>query len=59
MWFVAYGKEVRKVIKAGRFIIHHPHEGKVWITDSLTGEGGAFEVVELEMMLDTFWRENF
>lgn len=46
----------------GKFRIsvsHHFLDDKVWIRDMETGEGGAFDVAELEEKIREFFGENF
>lgn len=46
------------MIKIGKLVLHHPHEGKIWINDTATGEGAEFEVSELRVLLEAFWKER-
>lgn len=47
------------MIRVGRFVLHHPNQGKIWISDAESGEGGAFDVHELALLLEEFYKENF
>lgn len=48
-------------IKIGKFVLHHPTEGKIWINrqDAGTADGGQFDANELEMLLEDFYARRF
>ena len=47
------------MIRIGEFVLHHPTQGKIWIGNAVTGEGGAFDAHELALLLAEFWKERF
>jgi len=46
-------------IKVGSYIIHAPREGKVWIVNTETGDGGSFPVEKFEAVVNKFFGEEF
>jgi hypothetical protein len=45
-------------IRVGNYIIHHPSKGKVWI-QAMDGEGGQFDVEQVEEALNLMWAKYF
>ena len=46
-------------IKVGNFILTHPENGKLWIRDVRSGEGGQFDVIQVEEALDILWAKYY
>ena len=45
-------------IKIGDYILHAPADGKIWI-NRLDGEGGQFDVAQVEEALNILWVKYF
>lgn len=53
-------KHEGEYITIGKYYIEYDEEGNLWIELSDdSGEGGQFNVDELEKVIDTFYKENF
>ena len=46
-------------VKLGDFVVSHPENGKVWIVNSATGEGGRFTVEQVDEALIELWIKHF
>ena len=46
-------------IAVGDYIISHPKDGKVWIHNRATGEGGQFDVTQVNEALNALWRKEY
>lgn len=46
-------------VKVGNYVIMHPENGKVWIKDAVTGEGGRFDVNQVLEALNELWAKYF
>lgn len=46
-------------IEVGHYVIYAPKDGKVWISNLATGEGGSFAVEKLEAAVNKFFGKEF